>query len=159
MPQVEPRTYNGPRLRNTLLMLICLAATLAIPVVGDPASPAINWSAAAVFGIGAALLGWLVIRPKSVALDATGFTIDGGFARQPQRVAWTEIDGFVASFQANGEQQIGFNYRKGARERSEAMKFTRMAMGTDAALPPLAGDATTLAAELNAYREKALAGA
>jgi len=109
------------------------------------------------FGLCAVVFAWLLIRPQRLLLDPEGFTVVGGFARNPKKVRWRDIDEFFVYRLPRGGKMIGFNYKPGAREVSPIARLNRR-LGADGALPKgWAQSPENVATELNEYRVRAIA--
>jgi hypothetical protein len=114
-------------------------------------------AAIAFFGLCALVFAWRLVRPQRLLLDREGFTLLGGLARSPRKVAWRDLDGFFVYRLSRGTKMIGYNYRPGAREVPRLARFSRP-FGADGALPMgWKQSPEAMVAQLNAYRAGALA--
>ena len=107
------------------------------------------------FGLCAAIFTWMLIRPQRLLLDSEGFTLVGGLVRSPEKVRWSDIEGFIVYRLPRAGKMIGYNYRPGMRPPRPMAKLTRW-LGADAALPKgWPKSVEKMVEELNSYREQA----
>lgn len=144
-------------------ILLCLAGSLVFSIGGlalvrgeDVSTAWRLWPLVIFFGLCALVFLALLIRPQRLVLDATGFSVEGGFARSPSKIAWSDIDEFFVWRLPRGGRSVAYRYRPDARNVPGTVRASR-AFGADGALPrPWRSNPDALAAELNAYREQAI---
>lgn len=69
------------------------------------------WSNALFTGVFTVLALWIMIRPHRLRLDDDGFTLSGGLHWSPMRVAWRDVEKFVAKTYGTRWVQIGIRFR------------------------------------------------
>ena len=146
---------------KTLLYLATSVVFVAMGVfmLGDPSHTTMAWLCILFFGLGVAAFVWLLIRPQTLTLDETGFTLGGGMVRSPLTIAWRDVQGFFVYKLPKGGKMIGYNFTPGARKDTAIAKLAR-GLGADGALPRAWPQSPEKMAEtLNAYRARALARA
>lgn len=144
-------------------LLLCLAGSLVFAVgclaliMGEDSSTAWRlWPGVIFFGCCALIFLSFLIWPQRLVLDSTGFALEGGFAKSTRKVAWSDIDEFFVWRLPKGGRSVGYRYRSDAENIPKTARLSR-AFGADGALPRLWRlRPEELAAELNAYRERAI---
>ncbi len=156
---LEPKIIRGSLFKGVFNVLACAAfAVFGVMMIRDGGPDAISgWFALVFFGGGGLVLLVTMVRPQVLTLDAQGFTISGGVSGKPRKTAWADIEDFFVYKLPRGGKMIGFNYVPSARKDGWMAKANQ-AFGADGALPKgWPGKPEDLAAELNAYRARALA--
>lgn len=100
---------------------------------------------------------YLLIRPRSLFLTPSGFTITRGLFRSPKHVLWRDVSPLFTYHLATGAKLIGYNFTPGALKDSARLGVNRL-LGADGWLPRGWSESPDRIVELiNAYREQALA--
>ena len=124
---MESRTIVASRLK-TLGGLAFLAAVTGMCAFMAGASPLDGhiWMprlGVALGGLGVLLYGWMLVRPMVLRLDGKGFELSGGLYLRPQKVAWRDVEGFVARASRYGSFTIEYTYLVG---RTPPGRWARM---------------------------------
>jgi hypothetical protein len=97
-----------------LLMLVGSLVFVAIyALLPDPDHQLPRWGGW-FFGLCAAVFLVLLLRPRKLTLNDSGFSISGGLARK-KMVEWGDVTGFFPLSFRPGANMIGFNYSPDAR--------------------------------------------
>ena len=141
-----------------LIGSLAFSAVAWVLVHDDPAENAWKlWLGLAFSSLCALGFLGLVIRPQRLVMDDTGFSLQGGLVVSPKKVAWRDIDAFFVCTLSGRVKAVGYKYRPDATNLPMIVKVNR-AFGVDGTLPlALPTALEELAAELNAYRERAVA--
>ena len=108
-----------------------------------------------LFGLGALVFGWRLIRPGTLVLDSEGFTSTDLFGRE-RRTLWRSIGPFFLLRLPRGGQMIAYSYLPGHEPKSALLKVSR-AIGADAGLSGMwPGSKAKMVDRLNAYRAEVL---
>jgi hypothetical protein len=154
---MKEREFVSSRRKAALFLLGSLVfVAIAVFLPGDSAEPE-RWRiwSGGFFGLCAAVFAWTFLRPPRLRLNTRGYTLSGGFLLSPKTVPWHEVEDFFIYRPAKGGEQIGLNFKPGARKRTLLMELNRR-MGADGGLPGLwAVSPGELVAELNEYRLRA----
>jgi hypothetical protein len=160
---VEPVAIQGSRRQAAVLLAASLAITAVFAwLIAHSSDVGWAWIGLASFGFSSLVQLWLYVRPQVLRLDSSGFTLSGGLIWAPQTISWQEIEGFfvhrVRDGQGMGETElIGFNFAPGARKRSFVRGVFRR-LGAEHSRPSGWPEAPEeMVAELNTYRQRALA--
>ena len=143
-------------------LLLFLGGTLVFVVIyaflPDPNHELPAWGGW-FFGFCAAVFVLLLLRPRTLTLDAEGFSISGGLAWKAAKTAWSDVTGFFPVSVRAGASMIGFDYSTEAKNKPRATWVSKRISGADAGISGAWPCSTAdLANQLNIYRAQALAG-
>ena len=135
---MEPQVIRESRVKMGGYLVISLAFVALFVWMatgsGSQRDVLTGWIGIALFGAGALLFGWLLVRPQVLRLDVQGFVLDGGLVRTPKRVAWADIERFFVYRAPRGGKLIGYNYLPG-RAPPGPLRGIARAFGADGGLP------------------------
>jgi len=156
---MEPLVIRGSRGKTLLLLLACLAFALGsaflIYVSKDDDTIGL-WFCMALFGPGALVFAWLLVRPQMLVLNPQGFILGGGLVRSPKLVQWKDIEGFHVYSLPKAGEMIGYNFAPGVK-KSSVMRSITKSLGAEAALPKgWQFSPEEMAVLLNEYRRRAM---
>ncbi|PVM92208.1 hypothetical protein DDF62_03395 [Caulobacter radicis] len=159
--RLRPRTIKASRFKALLQLAITLVfvAVAALVVWVDPVGliGLVGWLMLLFFGLAAALPILLLVRRRSLELDADGFTLRGGSIRFPRKVLWRDIEPlFVYRLPERGGKMIGYRFLPAARKE---LGLERAADGLEvdeAMLDEWTRSPEKMVEDLNAYRRWAL---
>lgn len=156
---VEPEEWVASRGKTLGYLAICagfVAVALFLP--HDGKGEGWRWLCLLFFGLGCIVLAVTLVRPQRLMLDAEGFTIAGGLARSSRRRGWCDVERFHLFRLPRGGTMVGYDLADHARRDSYLGDLQRR-WAPDGVLPKtLPGSPESIAAALNAYRDRALAG-
>lgn len=155
---MEPQVIRESRVKMGGYLAISLAfvALFVWMALGSTSERDVltGWIGVALFGVGALLFGWLLVRPQVLRLDAQGFVLEGGLVRTPKRIAWADIDRFFVVNAPRGGELILFSYLPGRAPPSRLGRLIHP-YGADGGLPKnWTLSPKALVALLNDYRAK-----
>jgi hypothetical protein len=145
------------RTKVVWLLIGALAFVAGYALLPDPDHQLPAWGGW-FFGFCAAVFVALLLRPRMLTLDGNGFSIAGGLAPKPMKIAWRDVTGFFPIRIRAGASMIGFNYSADAADKPRATWLAKRLSGADGGISGAwPCSSVDLANQLNTYRERALA--
>ena len=146
---MEPRVFEGSRLKAGL----CVGAALILLAVfaGVRQGGAFDLFGFVLLAAVAAISIWQFLSPQQLLLDAEGFRLAHGTRRATRKIPWAEIETFYVTRPVRLVTMIGYR-RSGSGDSRSTEAFS----GNPALPGGWRESNEAIAAELNAYRERAL---
>jgi hypothetical protein len=146
------------RTKILLLLAAALAFVAGYAFLPDPDHQLPNWGGW-FFALCAAVFVVLLLRPRKLTLDSDGFSISGGLAGKALKKEWGDVTGFFPVRIRLGSSMVGFDYSVHAKTKPRGAWVAKRISGAEGGISG-AWPCSTVdqADQLNAYRERALAG-
>jgi hypothetical protein len=154
--RVGPRTIKASLFKASLqlvMSLVFVAVGLMIVRI-DPVGlmGLAGWLVLLFSGLGAAIFVVLLVRRRSLELDAKGFTLRGGLIRFPRKVLWRDIEPFFLYRLPKGGKMIGYKFVPASRKEMALERAADSLEADDAMLDEWPRSPEKMVEELNAYR-------
>lgn len=154
---LEKREFVTSRLKTAVVLagsLVFVAIAVLLPREAGQSNDW-RWWGGSLFGLCSVVFVCLLMRPQRLTLDQKGFTLSGGLARSPKKVAWEVTKPFFVYQLPRGGKKIAYGLTSDPN-RNLLTRLNRR-LGADGLLPGLwPGSLDEVCSELNAYRELAL---
>lgn len=157
--RVGPRTIKASRFKASLQLVMSLVF-VAVGLMMVRINPVgliglAGWLVLLFFGPSAAILVVLLVRRRSLELDAKGFTLRGGLIRLPRKVLWRDIEPFFLYRLPKGGKMIGYKFVPASRKEM-ALERADSLEADDAMIDEWPRSPEKMVEDLNAYRHWAL---
>lgn len=153
--EMKTTVITVSRIKYLLLLALSLVFVVGPFASGMDVDDVVLQLCIGLFGLCAAAFAWVIIHPMRLHMNGEGFRVEGGFVRKPKLVRWSEVDSFFVFQPPRSGRIVGYNFKPDSRHVTSMTKVNR-AFGADAGLPRgWSKSPDAVAAELNAYRERA----
>jgi hypothetical protein len=141
-----------------LVMSLVLVAVGVMMVRIDPVGlmGLVGWPILLFSGLSAAIFVVLLLRRRSLELDARGFMLRGGLIRFPRKVLWRDIEPFFLYRLPKGGKMIGYKFVPASRKEMGLERAADSLEADDTMIDEWRRSPEQMVEDLNAYRHWAL---
>ena len=154
---MEPKVIESSRLKSIGVLVVSLVFVAAgVGMIQNRSTQPVGaWFCTAFFGLCSLVFALQTLRPSSIYLDSTGFSVTDSFGRS-RRTQWSDITPFFLLAMPGSGPLIAYNFEPGRAPASPLLGINRK-IGAEGALQGLWSlSQTEMVTLLYAYRTTAL---